>query len=449
MDMWEHESIILSELMQNGKGAAEILSRITPEDFSTDARKEAFLALADMYGHGEKIDAVTVYQKLHALPSFVDVLRPYNSFSNLSALSIDSSLIASHVDLLKQETEKRRLVNIARRAIARAEDGETPEAIREELEKSLFSTVRNNDRKILTPEQLAVECIIAMEERADEEKRQEMIIYSPFERLNKMTGGLEREDLVILSAPTGTGKSAFAMNLAGIQNGRKVLYVNSEMSERQTELRIAAHIAKIPHDILRAGKASVDELDRAKETVFDTVSKSGFYLATIPDLQTIRVLSEIRRAKKQYGIELAIVDYIGRADFTNRKDLQRWEILAQASQRLKTIAKDENICIVMIAQLTSDGERLAGSSYMLHDADLWLNLEPFSGKYDGETYPWNYWVFVNKARNITGDGRCKMYFAGRYLTFTDDEEMARKWRGEEGEICKPPERKALLLDIPM
>lgn len=58
-------------------------------------------------------------------------------------------------------------------------------------------------------------------------------------------------------------------------------------------------------------------------------------------------------------------------------------------------------------------------------------------------------MFVNKARNITGDGRCKMYFAGRYLTFTDDEEMARKWRGEEGEICKPPERKALLLDIPM
>lgn len=449
MDTWENESIILSELMQNGNGAAEILGRITPEDFSTDARKDAFLALSELYGRGKKVDEVTTYQALQSLPFFPDLIRPYGSFSNLYALSLDSSLIPSHIDILKQETEKRRIVSVARRAIARAESGEAPELIREELESALFSTGRDNGGKILTPEELAVECITAMEERADAEKRREMIVFSPFERLNNMTGGLEREDLVILSAPTGTGKSAFAMNLAGIQNGRKVLYINSEMSERQTELRIAAHIAKIPHDILRAGNAHVEELERAKETVFDTVSKSGFYLVTIPDLQTIRVLSEIRRAKKQYGIELAIVDYIGRADFSNRKDLQRWEILAQASQRLKTIAKDENICVVMIAQLTSDGERLAGSSYMLHDADLWLNLEPFSGKHDGESYPWNYWVFVNKARNITGDGRCKMYFAGRYLTFTDDEETAQKWRSEVGETWKPPKKKDPLLDIPL
>ena len=97
----------------------------------------------------------------------------------------------------------------------------------------------------------------------------------------------------------------------------------------------------------------------------------------IPELIELQE-SEVRRSKERYGVEMAIVDYIGRMDTMNDRDAKEWQVLLNAARQLKTLAQELGIVVVMVAQLTSDGGRLAQGSYMKHEADLWINIKRFS-----------------------------------------------------------------------
>ena len=179
----------------------------------------------------------------------------------------------------------------------------------------------------------------------------------------------------------------------------------------------------------------------------ETMRQSKLYTLNMPDMQINSVLAEVRRIKAKYGIEIAIVDYIGRMDTLNMKDAKEWQILKAGAQRLKTMAQELDITVIMVAQLTSDGNRLAQASYMQHEADLWLNLARLSPERESENYPWNYCLSFRKARNVDKNKVVMLYFHGDTLTFTDKKSDAETYRISEP--LKPITRKKKECDIPL
>lgn len=97
---------------------------------------------------------------------------------------------------------------------------------------------------------------------------------------------------------------------------------------------------------------------------------------------------------------MLVVDYIGRMDMTNAPSKEDWQILKSAAQKLKTLAQDLGIIVVMIAQLNERG-KLAQSSYMSHEADLWINLTRIEEDNLNKFYPFNMLLQLKKARNAS------------------------------------------------
>ena len=160
----------------------------------------------------------------------------------------------------------------------------------------------------------------------------------------------------------------------------------------------------------------------------------------IPDLSINNVMLELRRYVYQKGIRCVVVDYIGRTDaLTGRsKNVQPWEVLVDSARRLKTAAKELDITIFMLAQLSKDGS-LARASYMLHEADCWFNIAKLEGDDLKSAFglPWTHKLELRKARSCEMTETQYLRFEGDIMTFTDDQEEAQQLKDKYGKDFSP------------
>jgi replicative DNA helicase len=274
----------------------------------------------------------------------------------------------------------------------------------------------------------------------DPATRQQNTINMPWRKFQKAVGGFRAEQLVIVSAKSGQGKSAFALNVgieAGVTQKIPTLYINSELCEDDMLERYLSYTCYIDSKKIREGGYRDERTDtklhalveKAIEREREKFYKGALSFVTIPDLQISNVERAIHKDCMERGTRMVIVDYIGRMDALNMKDAKEWQVMKSAAQRLKTIAQELQITVVMVAQLTSDGGRLAQSSYMAHEADLWLNIGKVPEDKLTENWPWNYVLTFRKARNVENGQKVMLHFHGDTLTFTDKESKAKELAG--------------------
>lgn len=429
------ECAVLSAAVDREDWRLEVLSRTTIEDYTTAETRAVFAVVSKMHERGEEISFKTIItlhgQDLIDAGYITTQDLTYTNTIGSAPLEID---FPGYMQTLKEMTARRNVYRAAQTAINLINKGEMSDVAFAEIEKAVIDrTATGMDREMLTPADMAKAIEDSVNERMDADKRRKTVIYSTFGKLNKYAGGFEKGDLIILSAESGAGKSAFSMNLAygiALFMRRPLLYLNSEMTKKQNALRWASFLSKVSHSALRNGSASKAEADAAIETK-DIMGNSKLYTLNMPDMQIAAVLSEVRRAKAKWDIEIAIVDYIGRMDTMNLKDAKDWQVMKSAAQRLKTLAAEIQIPIIMVAQLTSDGSRLAQSSYMSHEADLWVNISKIKEEKLEEAWPWNYVLTFKKARNVENGKEIPMRFNGDTLTFTDKKDEAEKLAGEK------------------
>lgn len=428
------ECAVLSAACYKKEWLLDVLQSVSEKDFTTPETVAVFSVISQMYNAGEEVTVHTVAMKEKALAD-----AGYVRGRDLGLIHIIDNSPAPHefkgfLSALKEMTSRRIVMRAADKVLKMVKQGESSDAMYSELERAVVEKTKTDlKREILLPADMQTAMSTAIENRADKDKRNSHVLYTSFPSLNRKSGGLEKGDLVILSAESGAGKSAFAMNLAygtAVLNKRPTLYMNSEMNTEQMALRWASYVSKVSHSALRNGTASAEEAAQAKESA-EVIRKSKLYTLNIPDMQIASILGEVLRAKARYGVEIVIVDYIGRMDAMNAKDVKEWQMMKSAAQRLKTMAQELQITVIMIAQLTSDGGRLAQSSYMSHEADLWLNIGKIAEEKLLECWPWNYVLTFRKARNVENGQKVMLRFDGDTLTFTDKESEAKKLAGQK------------------
>jgi replicative DNA helicase len=419
------ENMVMAAIV-NGMELDYILSELSEEDFSNDKSIAVYRIASSMNAAGQKVDLVTMEPKLTG----AHIMGAEDYFNCVRVIrTLERKEIPSYVARLKEASQRKAILRMVVKASNSLRAHDSPDEILKELMDSLIlHSPADAERTLIEPETMAKGCFEAVANRRNADKRKANIINLSFGSINRAIGGLEKGDLIILSAESGAGKSAFSMNIArdvGVTMRRPVLYMNSEMTDDQQQIRWASFLSQVSHSAIREGQITDEEMKTVSNSL-DGMFNSKLYTLNMPDMQISNILSEIRLLHRRYGLEMVIVDYIGRMDTLNAKDgVKEWQLLLNSARLLKTVATQLKIVVIMVAQLTKDGGSLAQGSYMKNECDLWLNITRWR---DEETlrdnFPWNCFIEVRKARNVEMGRRLRMYFNGDTLTFTDNEEQA-------------------------
>lgn len=432
------ENIVVAAMI-NGIELDYILSELGEDDFSNDKSITVYRMVSGMNAADQDVNVITMAPKLTG--AHIMGINEYGDCVR-AVKSITRKEIPSYVLRLKKASQRKSILRmVAKVANALREQAEPDDILRDLMDSLVLHSPSDSQRTLIEPETMAKGCIDAVANRRDAEKRKANVINLSFGSVNRAIGGFERGDLIILSAESGAGKSAFSMNIArdvGVAMRRPCLYMNSEMTDDQQQIRWASFLSQVSHSAIREGQVTDDEFGEISHAL-DGMLHSKLYTLNMPDMQISNILSEIRLLHKRYGLEMVIVDYIGRMDTLNAKEgVKEWQLLLNSARLLKTVATQLKIVVIMVAQLTKDGASLAQGSYMKNECDLWLNITRWRDEGDlQENYPWNCFLEVRKARNVETGRRLRMYFNGDTLTFTDDEEQAAKYAKKNAPVEGP------------
>ena len=417
---YQTEKKILVAMISNSDALTESMARLFEDHFAAQEHTKLFRLLRDMYAAGKLVSVITVAEECRMWPGF-----------SLASIMDSTFVTRGEVDYLLTKLEDMRQGRVAeevcRNVLSRLEREETAQVLSEATEKLFAVTLSSEQREqIVSGKELAVRALEHICRRRDAVGRNQRVIYTGFPKLNRVTGGFEEGDLVILSGPTGSGKSAFCQNImASISVAQTIpsLYINSEMSEEQMGLRWGALLTPDPlitHTKIRAGAITDEDQDKITDGI-ERLYRSQFSCLTIPDLRVDKVINILRRFAAKNKIRAAAIDYIGRMDMVSdpKNDRKDWELLLSAARRLKTLAQELKIVVIMVAQVKKDGS-LQQASYMENECDLHLRLEPMSDKEATERMamlePWNYRLQISKGRNCA-KGFTYMQFVGEKLRF--------------------------------
>lgn len=244
-----------------------------------------------------------------------------------------------------------------------------------------------------------------------------------FQSLDYTLNGLRGGDLLMFAAESGHGKTALAMNLTRIMsyhNNRNVYYLNTEMDIVQMINRWASMATRIEYQNFERGEVSPGELMRYEEW-HEKFKKSPLLVSRIPSLSPKLAKSLAKRAMRKHGkLDALIVDYIGRMNLENVRNMQEYQIMSAIVKELKEMAMELDIPIIALAQLNSEG-KLEGAKKMRNECDGLFFFRPKTTKTkneEGETITVasdsEYYLIKEKVRRGSTEGAIHCEFHKKY-----------------------------------
>lgn len=426
MDYFDYSSerSLIAAMLESEESLIEVAATLQTEDFYEPRHRIMYDILTGLYARSIK-------------PTYLEMLKEGHKLGTLNKIEdrdYAKQTLGFHVSAaslpywLKNVKDKARLRKLKKSLMKLAEDMKSPDVdvdkLLQDAEREIIGLAVDNAEKIEDGATLTETGKKIIEERM-KHKGELQGITTGIGKLNRYTGGWKDGDLIIISAESGKGKTAFAQNC--IARGcfihvSPTLYINSEMSREQVILRFASIVSGISNDKIKFGEI----IEKEKQQIFDSMSiieTAPFYHYPSPSLNLQKIISSIRKYYIQKKIKLVIIDYIGRIDRTD-KNAKEWEEVYQIVKSLKTLAGELKIAIMILAQLNEDGS-LQVAKRMRNEADIMIKLQNMSkdemeeSRQKGYKMNANYWVYLDKNRDGQGEVMIPVLFQRETLSVID------------------------------
>lgn len=328
------------------------------EDFYRDAHRKIFkamLTLADK--ENEPIDLITLSSALKNM----GILESIGGTSYLAAI-VESTPTAANIvyyaKIVREKALLRRLISAATDVVTRCYDGkEKIETFLDDAERTIFDVAEDKTKKSFYPIKDLIKQTFKTIEDISSQHGHVTGVPTGFDRFDELTSGLQPSDLIIIAGRPSMGKTAFCLNLA--QNAAEAGYPTAifslEMSKEQLVQRLLASKARVDLHRLRSGKLREEDWARLTRTV-DSLYESPIFIDDTPAQSVLEIKAKTRRLTKQHNIKLVIVDYLqlmkGKYDANNRE-----QEISDISRSLKAMAKELNVPVVALSQLSRMAER--------------------------------------------------------------------------------------------
>ena len=352
------ERSVLGAILLDNNALNPAVEHLRPEDFFIEQHRRVFTQMIALGESQQAIDLVTLTEELHRRGD----LEASGGAPYLAALA-DGMPRVSNVEhyarIVKEKAMLRNLIHATHNIQQRAFEGEDgADAILDNAESSIFALAEDRVRAGLIPVKDIVRDNFERLERIFREGKSITGVATGYGELDKLTSGLQPSELLILAARPSQGKTALALNLAeniSIRAGHPAAIFSLEMSKESLLQRLVASVAQIDAHKFRTGHLSKEDWRRMTEAL-GVISAAPLWIDDAGSISVLEIGAKARRLKRDKGLSLLIVDYLqlitARGRFSNRN-----EEVASISRALKGLAKELQIPVLVLSQLTRAPER--------------------------------------------------------------------------------------------
>jgi replicative DNA helicase len=354
------EKALICAMIIDSSVVLEAFDIVTEEDFYDTRHKAIAGAIKKMGMNGDGVDLFTLSSRLK-------VSMPNVQWNSYIAEIIDTVPAAHNIKqyakIIKEKATLRQIIKVSHGLIQHCSNGATSKTAIELFESSLFSISSETKKSALKDIQPQIE-----ENIENYENGLVPGLHTGFKGLDKLTGGFQKSDLIILAARPAMGKTAFALNIArnsAVESGAKVAVFSLEMSMQQLVNRLLCSEARIDFSRTRSGLLTTYDFEKITDAA-SRLDSAKISIDDTPGITVNEIRSICRKKQMAEGLDLVIIDYlqlIKPAEKTERRDLDIGEI----SRGFKILAKELDIPVIALSQLNRKLEDRANKRPQLAD----------------------------------------------------------------------------------
>ena len=433
------EEVVLGALMLEKEAVNAVIDILTPEVFYKEAHQLIFAAIKDLVTKSEPIDILTVTNHLKSTND-LDAVGGAYYISQLTNRVVSSANIEYHSRIILQKHIQRQLIQISSETIKDAyEDSADVFDLLDNAENKLFQISENNLRRNYDQMPDLVKLAIEDIEKAKNSGSQLRGVPSGYTELDRITQGWQKSDLIILAARPSMGKTAFALNMArnaAVDFNKPIAFFSLEMSSVQLVTRLISSETSLTADKLRTGRLEEYEWQQLNTKVTPLIN-AKIFIDDTPQLSVFDLRAKCRRLKQQHDIQMIFIDYLQLMTAKTEKNGNREQEISNISRSLKSLAKELNIPVLALSQLSRSVETRPGSKKPIlsdlresgaieQDADMVLFIyrpEYYGLSEDEDHSSTKGKAVVSIAKHRNGKlGDVELRFVGQYARFEDLEQ---------------------------
>lgn len=449
----EAEQAVLGSIIIDLQAQSDIFGMLQPEDFYSPSHKEIYSVMLKIYQHSTPVDFITLSNQLDK-DKILDKVGGLEYITTILNVVPSAANFKYYCDIVKADSVKRKLIYAGQKIIEDAYESEDKDKSLQMAEKEIFDIAEHQSKSALEHVGVpngAVKKVIDKFDKIARDPTSIKGIPTGYRDFDHITNGLQNSDLILLAARPGVGKTSFSMNIlvnAAVEHGKKCAVFSLEMARDQLMQRAICSLAKVPMSKALNGSMDAEEWKRIWQAT-KKLEQSGLYIDDSSLTTPADVLTKCRRLKAKEGLDLVMIDYVQlMSSGGTRKNDTRQNEVSDISRNLKITAKELNVPIIALSQLSRSVEGRQGdhrpmlsdlrdSGAIEQDADIVLFL------YNPDKYrdvehddpPGTIELIIAKHRNGS-TGTVKLRWIGEYTTFVNLDEKPQFKSKEHIEVSK-------------
>jgi replicative DNA helicase len=357
------EEVVLGAMMIDKKGVDEVIDILSPDAFYKEAHQYIFEAILKLFESSEPIDLLTVSSQLRK-DEKLDLVGGDFYLISLTQKVSSSAHIEFHARIILQKFIQRSLIKISNEIIEDSYD-ETKDVfdLLDNAEAKLYDVTQGNIKKSSeTAQSLVIQAKKKIEDIANKDGTSGTA--AGFEKLDKLTSGWQPSDLVIIAGRPGMGKTAFTLSMAknmAVNKNVPVAFFSLEMSSVQLITRLISSETGLSSEKLRTGRLQEHEWKQLNIKV-KGLEKAPLFIDDTPSLSIFDLRAKARRLKSQHDIQVIVIDYLQlMTTGGSQKGGNREQEISMISRNLKALAKELDVPVIALSQLSRAVETRGGS----------------------------------------------------------------------------------------
>lgn len=425
----EAEQAVIGSMLTDQDAVSAAIEVLKPEDFYREDNKLIYSAILNIYNRAEPIDIITLKAELASMGK-LEAVGGLEYIVELPEKVPTTANVDRYIKIVEEKSMLRSLIKTANEILSMGYDQtEDVEDVMDMAEKKIFDVMQNKNQKGYTSiKDILVESFTKLEELYNQ-KQHVTGVPTGFADLDRMTAGLHGSEFILIAARPAMGKSAFALNIgtyAATRANIPVVIFSLEMAKDQVGNRILCSEALVDSNNVRTGELNDEELSKLAEASGE-LSQAPIYVDDTPGISVMEIRAKCRKLKLEKDIGLVIIDYLQLIQGSGKSSSREQEI-AEISRSLKILAKELNVPVIALSQLSRAVEArpehrpmlsdLRESGSIEQDADIVMFL--YRDDYYNEDSPDKNVAEVIIAKQRAGStGTVKLAWIGNYTKFAN------------------------------
>lgn len=425
----EAERSVLGAMLLESEALDSMLEQLFPEDFYQSAHADIFAAMRSIRAEGSAVDLVTLSGALERMGK-LEAAGGIVYLTELMRFVPTAANVQYYAKIVEDHSTQRALIRVGNDMIRNGmDDQHDVEESLDSAERKLYDITMRKTEVTLSPASEIVPDTLNQIGELIQRKGKLTGCATGFSKLDRLTNGLQKSDLIIIAARPAMGKSAFAMNIAqyaALHDNRSVAVFSLEMSKEQLMMRILCTEASVDSQKIKDGTLGDAETQRLMEAA-EPMQRVKLYIDDSAGATVTSIRSKCRRLKAQQGLDMVIIDYMQLMQGTGtagRKSDNRQQEISDMTRAMKLLARELAVPILLLSQLNRGPELrqdhrpmisdLRESGSIEQDADMVILLYR-AAVYD-ETAGNESEAIVAKNRHGPID-KCDLVFQGEFTRF--------------------------------